>query len=66
VVQGDTVVVLARQRPLLEYYANGIRHLLPAGAVPEGQLFSPAQDVGDIAPRYRLQPPPPPRPRTTG
>jgi glycerol-3-phosphate O-acyltransferase len=66
VVHGDTVVVMARQRPLLEYYANGIRHLLPAGAIPDGQLFSPAHDVGDIAPKYRLRPPPAPRPRTTG
>jgi glycerol-3-phosphate O-acyltransferase len=63
VVTGATVVVLARQRPLLEYYANAIRHLLPAAALPEGQLFSPAQDVGEIAARYRLRPPAaPPRP----
>jgi len=25
------VIVLARQRPLLEYYANSIAHLLPDG-----------------------------------
>ena len=56
-VEGSTVVVLARQRPLLEYYANAIRHLLPSGALPEGQLFSPARDLGDIAPKYRLQRP---------
>ncbi|MBI1967760.1 MAG: 1-acyl-sn-glycerol-3-phosphate acyltransferase [Gemmatimonadetes bacterium] len=29
VVEGDTVVVLPRGRPLLEYYANSIAHLLP-------------------------------------
>jgi glycerol-3-phosphate O-acyltransferase len=59
--EGSTVVVFARQRPLLEYYANAIRHLLPAGALPEGQLFSPAHDLGEIAPKYRLRPPPEPR-----
>jgi glycerol-3-phosphate O-acyltransferase len=54
-VAGATVVVLARQRPLLEYYANGIRHLLPRTALPEGQLLSPAQDAVAIADKYRLQ-----------
>lgn len=54
-VAGATVVIMARQRPLLEYYANGIRHLLPARAVPEGQLLSPAQDAVAIAEKYRLQ-----------
>jgi glycerol-3-phosphate O-acyltransferase len=60
---GATVVVLARQRPLLEYYANSIRHLLPANALPEGQLMSPALDSAQIATRYRLQPPPAAAPR---
>jgi glycerol-3-phosphate O-acyltransferase len=55
VVEGATVVLLARQRPLLEYYANSIRHLLPARALPEGQLLSPAQDAVAIADKYRLQ-----------
>jgi ATP-dependent helicase YprA (DUF1998 family) len=27
---GETLVILPGQRPLLEYYANSIRHLLPA------------------------------------
>lgn len=54
-VEGETVIVFARQRPLLEYYANSIRHLLPARSLPEGQLISPVQDLLDIAPRYRLQ-----------
>jgi glycerol-3-phosphate O-acyltransferase len=53
---GARVVVLARQRPLLEYYANSIRHLLPSGVIPEGQLFSPAQQVGGIETIYRLAP----------
>lgn len=55
VVAGGTVVIFARQRPLLEYYANSIRHLLPARALPEGQLLSPAQDAAAIADKYRLQ-----------
>ena len=63
VAGGATVVVLARQRPLLEYYANSIRHLLPANALPEGQLMSPALDTAEIAVKYRLQPPPAPAPR---
>jgi glycerol-3-phosphate O-acyltransferase len=29
VEQGETVIVMPRQRPLLEYYANAIAHLLP-------------------------------------
>lgn len=55
VAERDTVIVLARQRPLLEYYANSIRHLLPARALPEGQLLSPALDAVGIAEKYRLQ-----------
>jgi glycerol-3-phosphate O-acyltransferase len=62
-LERDTVVVLARQRPLLEYYANAIRHLLPADALPEGQLLSPAHDTGEIAAKYRLRPPSAPAPR---
>jgi hypothetical protein len=27
--QGEEYVILPHQRPLLEYYANSIRHLLP-------------------------------------
>ncbi|OGU02939.1 MAG: hypothetical protein A2085_02755 [Gemmatimonadetes bacterium GWC2_71_10] len=55
IVDGATVVVFARQRPLLEYYANSIRHLLPHAALPEGQLLSPAVDAVGIADKYRLQ-----------
>jgi hypothetical protein len=29
VADGDTLVVLPRGRPLLEYYANSIAHLIP-------------------------------------
>ena len=52
-VEGGRVLVISRHRPLLEYYANGIRHLLPANALPEGQLISPAQE-GEIERRFRL------------
>jgi glycerol-3-phosphate O-acyltransferase len=51
------VIVVSRQRPLLEYYANAVRHLLPAGSLPEGQLFSPAQEVGNVEAAYRLSSP---------
>ncbi len=65
-VEGDRVIVISRARPLLEYYANAIRHLLPAGALPEGQLYSPAAEGLAIEAKYRLQPPPVPAPRVTG
>ena len=55
IVDGATVVVFARQRPLLEYYANSIRHLLPYAALPDGQLLSPATDTFAIPEKYRLQ-----------
>lgn len=54
-VEGDRAIVISRERPLLEYYANSIRHLLPGGALPEGQLLSPAQEVEAIEAKYRLQ-----------
>ncbi len=56
-LEGDRVIVISRERPLLEYYANSIRHLLPASALPDGQLLSPAHSTDDIAAKYRLQPP---------
>jgi glycerol-3-phosphate O-acyltransferase len=65
-VDGERVIVISRERPLLEYYANAIRHLLPIGALPEGQLLSPAAEGLPIEAKYRLQPPPPPKPRVTG
>ncbi|MEK6611117.1 MAG: 1-acyl-sn-glycerol-3-phosphate acyltransferase [Gemmatimonadota bacterium] len=58
-VEGATVVVMPRQRPLLEYYANSIRHLLPAHARSEG-LMTPAFDTGEIEVAYKLKPPPAP------
>ena len=65
-LDGARVIVISRERPLLEYYANSIRHLLPAGTLPEGQLLSPAAEVHPVAARYRLQPPPPAPPRAAG
>jgi glycerol-3-phosphate O-acyltransferase len=44
VEQGETVIVMPRQRPLLEYYANAIAHLLPASPPPATSM-TPAQDV---------------------
>ncbi len=55
-LEGSRVIVISRQRPLLEYYANSIRHLLPADALPESQLLTPAADLDTIEGRYRLQP----------
>jgi glycerol-3-phosphate O-acyltransferase len=55
-LEGNRVIVISRQRPLLEYYANSIRHLLPENALPESQLLSPASDLDTIGDRYRLQP----------
>jgi glycerol-3-phosphate O-acyltransferase len=54
-LDGARIVVISRQRPLLEYYANSIRHLLPADALAGAQALTPAADLG-IADRYRLQP----------
>ena len=55
-VEPDRVIIMSRDRPLLEYYANAIRHLLPGSALPEGQLFSPAAHGDEIDAKYRLQP----------
>jgi glycerol-3-phosphate O-acyltransferase len=48
VEQGDTLVILPQQRPLLEYYANSIRHLLPPETLP---VFSPARESDSTLPR---------------
>ena len=46
--QGPDLVILPRERPLLEYYANSIRHLLP----PElAVAFSPAAEADRTLPR---------------
>jgi glycerol-3-phosphate O-acyltransferase len=46
--QGDTWIILPRQRPLLEYYANSIRHLVP---VEQAAHFSPARESDRTLPR---------------
>jgi glycerol-3-phosphate O-acyltransferase len=48
VEEGDTLVILPRQRPLLEYYANSIRHLLPAHTLP---IYTPARESDPTLPR---------------
>jgi glycerol-3-phosphate O-acyltransferase len=46
--QGDDLVILPSERPLLEYYANSIRQLLPAELAVS---FSPAADGDASLPR---------------
>lgn len=46
--QGADLVMLPGQRPLLEYYANSIRHLLPPETYP---VFSPARESDPTLPR---------------
>ena len=48
VEQGDELVILPSERPLLEYYANSIRHLLPAAVVT---TWSPADEHDETLPR---------------
>ena len=50
--QGETWVILPRQRPLLEYYANSIRHLVPA---EQASHFSPAHEPDTTLPRLATQ-----------
>jgi glycerol-3-phosphate O-acyltransferase len=52
VTDGATTIVMPRQRPLLEYYANSIRHLLPARSLPVG-LMSPAHDADQTLHRLK-------------
>ncbi len=47
----DTYVVLPSQRPLLEYYANSIQHLLPAQK--RGNQMHPARDADESLPRLK-------------
>jgi len=50
--EGDTYVILPSQRPLLEYYANSIRHLLPTRSERLGEMH-PARERDDALPRLR-------------
>jgi glycerol-3-phosphate O-acyltransferase len=45
---GESWIILPRQRPLLEYYANSIRHLVPA---EQAAHFSPAHEADTTLPR---------------
>jgi glycerol-3-phosphate O-acyltransferase len=47
--EGDSYVVFPRQRPLLEYYANSIRHLLPA--LEQVPVMTPALETDPTLPR---------------
>jgi len=61
---GDSLVVLPRGRPLLEFYANSIAHLLP---IRSPRLpFHKTHDSDAELPALRrpeTPPPPPPPPR---
>lgn len=46
--EGHDLVMLPGQRPLLEYYANSIRHLLPSETY---HVFSPARESDPTLPR---------------
>ena len=50
VAEGEAFLILPGQRPLLEYYANSIRHLLPA---PRPSGGHPALDPDTSLPRLR-------------
>jgi glycerol-3-phosphate O-acyltransferase len=55
VAEGDTLVVLPRGRPLLEYYANSIAHLLPIRA--ERLPFHKQHEQDPDLPRLRTPTP---------
>jgi glycerol-3-phosphate O-acyltransferase len=55
VEDAESVIVMPRQRPLLEYYANSIRHLLPARTAPRGAM-TPALEPDQGL--HRLREPP--------
>jgi glycerol-3-phosphate O-acyltransferase len=48
---GDTYVILPSHRPLLEYYANSVRHLLPRER--RASEPHPAREVDESLPRLR-------------
>ena len=56
VAEGESLVVLPRGRPLLEYYANSIAHLLPA---PDPEVpFHKQHERETALPRLRPGAPP--------
>jgi hypothetical protein len=50
--EGDAFVILPSQRPLLEYYANSIGHLLPTGSEQWVEMH-PARERDEGLPRLR-------------
>jgi glycerol-3-phosphate O-acyltransferase len=54
-VSGSSVVVMPRQRPLLEYYANSIAHLLPDAEQARHRMTPAAEVDGSL---HRLKEPP--------
>jgi glycerol-3-phosphate O-acyltransferase len=48
IAQGADLILLPKQRPLLEYYANSIRHLLPPSTY---DVFTPARESDPTLPR---------------
>ena len=46
--EGETIVVLPKQRPLLEFYANSILHLLPV--IDRKQGMTPVLDPDESLP----------------
>jgi hypothetical protein len=56
VAEGESLVILPRGRPLLEYYANSIAHLLPAAAAAP---FHKEHERDTELPHLRPWPPPP-------
>ncbi len=54
--EGNTYIVLPSQRPLLEYYANSIRHLLPR--TRRADEPHPARESDDSLPSLRAWRPP--------
>jgi glycerol-3-phosphate O-acyltransferase len=48
IADGENLVILPAERPLLEYYANSIRHLLPASVAV---AWSPAGEADPTLPR---------------
>jgi glycerol-3-phosphate O-acyltransferase len=54
VADGDTLVVLPRGRPLLEYYANSIAHLIPIRG--PRMPFHKAHEIDTTLPRLQLPP----------
>jgi glycerol-3-phosphate O-acyltransferase len=60
--QGKTYIVFPRQRPLLEYYANSIGHLLPEPTMTP--VMTPGMEPDDSLPKLVPWKPPRSRPDT--